>query len=129
MMMPHAIVVLSRWNSAWPHSVPATQPPPMMAAISSTKPMIETSVTFPGRRYRRYTPMNSAIGIVMATENTPHGLSPRALTTTSARIATMMSMISSDAIIAAVPPIRPSSWRAIWPIVRPPRRIEKKSTV
>ena len=32
-------------------------------------------------------------------------------------------------LIAAVPPIRPSSWRAIWPIVRPPRRIEKKSTV
>ena len=53
--------------------------------------------------------MNRAIGIVIATENTPHGLSPRALTTTSARIATMISMMSSDAMIAAVPPIRPSS--------------------
>ena len=72
--------------------------------------------------------MKSAIGMVIATLKTPHGLSPRALTTTSARIAMMMSMISRAATMAAVPPILPSSSRAICPSVRPPRRIEKKST-
>ena len=72
--------------------------------------------------------MNRAIGMVIETLNTPHGLSPRALTTTRARIATMMIMISSEARMVAVPPIRPSSCRAIWPMVRPPRRIEKNST-
>ena len=72
--------------------------------------------------------MNSAIGMVMPTEKTPHGLSPSAFTTTSARIATMMIMMVSVAISAAVPPTRPSSSRAIWPSERPPRRIEKNST-
>ncbi|MNW59826.1 hypothetical protein D3C74_377740 [compost metagenome] len=57
--------------------------------------------------------MNRAIGMVIATLKTPQGLSPREFTTTSARIATMISMMSSDATIAAVPPMRPSSWRAI----------------
>ncbi len=108
-MTPTAIVVRSRWKSSAPHAVSAIQPPPTIAASSSTKPMTETSVIFPGRMYRRYTPMNSAMGIVIDTENTPHGLSPSALTTTSARIATMMITMSSDATIAAVPPTRPSS--------------------
>ena len=57
--------------------------------------------------------MKSAIGSVMPTEKTPHGLSPRALTTTRARMATMISMINNVARIAAVPPIRPSWSRAI----------------
>ena len=47
------MVALSRVNSAAPHAVSATAPPPMMAAISSTKPMSETSVTLPGRQNRR----------------------------------------------------------------------------
>ena len=57
--------------------------------------------------------MKRAIGMVIATEKTPHGLSPRALTTTRARIATMMIMMRSEATMAAVPPIMPSSSRAI----------------
>ena len=72
--------------------------------------------------------MNRAIGMVIATEKTPHGLSPSAFTTTRARIATMMIMIASVAIRAANPPTRPSSSRAICPSERPPRRIEKNST-
>ncbi len=57
--------------------------------------------------------MNSAMGIVIPTENTPHGDSPRALTTTSARMATMMIMIAKVAMMAAYPPTTPSSSRAI----------------
>lgn len=40
----------------------------------------------------------------------------------------MMIMMSSVATIAAVPPKRPSSSRAICPSERPPRRIEKNIT-
>jgi len=50
---PQAMVALSRWKNAAPHSVPATAPPPIIAAISSTKPTIEISMTLPGRRKRR----------------------------------------------------------------------------
>lgn len=128
MITAQAMVVRSRVNRAAPHSVPATQPPPMMAARSRTNPITEISVMRPGRIQRRYTPMKSAIGMVMATENTPHGDSPRALTTTRARMAVMITMISRVAMIAAVPPTRPSSSRAIWPSERPPRRIEKNRT-
>ena len=56
--------------------------------------MTETSETFPGRRVRRYTPMKSAIGIVMAIENTPHGLAASALTTTRPRIPMTMIMMT-----------------------------------
>ena len=40
-----------------------------------TKPMTEHSSTLPGRQYRRYRPMNMAIGIVAAIVNVPQGLS------------------------------------------------------
>ena len=40
----------------------------------------------------------------------------------------MMTMISSVATSAAMPPTMPSSSRAIWPSDRPPRRIEKNRT-
>ena len=53
MMMAQAMVVRSRVNRAAPHSVSATAPPPMIAAISRTNPMTETSLTFPGRQNRR----------------------------------------------------------------------------
>ena len=66
--------------------------------------------------------------MVMPTEKTPQGLSARALTTTRARMATMITMISRVAISAAVPPMTPSSSRAIWPRERPPRRMEKNIT-
>lgn len=72
--------------------------------------------------------MNSAIGMVIPTEKTPQGLSPSALTTTSERMATMMIMMVRVASVAAVPPIRPSSSRAICPSERPPRRMEKNMT-
>ena len=53
MMMAQAIVVRSRVNSAAPHSESATAPPPMIAAISRTKPITETSAILPGRQNRR----------------------------------------------------------------------------
>ncbi len=99
-----------------------------MANRSRTTPITETSLILPGLRYRRYTPMNSAIGIVMAIEKTPHGLSANALTTTSASTAIRITMMTSTATMAAVPPTVPSSSRAIWPRLRPLRRVEMAST-
>ncbi len=72
--------------------------------------------------------MKRAMGMVIPTEKTPQGLSPRAFTTTRARMATMITMMSRVATRAAVPPMTPSSSRAIWPSERPPRRIEKNRT-
>ena len=69
--------------------------------------------------------MNSAIGIVIAIENTPHGDCASALTTTSARTASRMIMIEKTAISAATPPTGPISSRAICPSDLPSRRIEK----
>ena len=69
--------------------------------------------------------MNSAIGIVIAIENVPHGESASALTTTSASTASRMIMIENTAISAATPPTGPISSRAIWPRLLPSRRIEK----
>ena len=71
--------------------------------------------------------MNSAIGIVIAIENVPHGELASALTTTSARTASRMIMIEKTAISAAMPPTGPISSRAIWPRLLPSRRIEKNS--
>ena len=105
-----------------------THRPEMIANISSTKPISDTSDTRPGRRNRRYMPMNKAMGMVIAIENTPHGLSASALTTTSARTAIRMIMMTNTAIIAAKPPMSPSSSRAIWPRLRPRRRVEIDST-
>ena len=71
--------------------------------------------------------MNSAIGMVIASENVPHGELASACTTTSASTASRMIMMASTAISAAAPPIGPISSRAICPRLRPPRRVEKKS--
>ena len=71
--------------------------------------------------------MKSAIGIVIAIENTPHGDCASALTTTSARTASRMIMIEKTAISAATPPTGPISSRAICPSDLPSRRIEKNS--
>ena len=73
--------------------------------------------------------MKSAIGIVRPIENTPHGDSASAFTTTRASTARMMIMIAKTAIRAATPPITPISSRTIWPRLLPSRRIEKKSTI
>ena len=40
----------------------------------------------------------------------------------------MITMMRRVAISAAVPPMTPSSSRAIWPSERPPRRMEKNIT-
>ena len=72
--------------------------------------------------------MNRAIGMVMAIENTPHGLSASALTTTSASTAMRMIMMTKTPMSAATPPTAPSSSRAIWPRLRPRRRDESHST-
>ena len=57
--------------------------------------------------------MNSAMGMVIAIENTPHGDSASALTTTSPSTAMRMIMMTNTPISAATPPTRPSSSRAI----------------
>ena len=72
--------------------------------------------------------MNSAIGIVIAMLNVPHGEFASALTTTSARTASRMIMIDSTATSAAMPPTGPISSRAIWPSDLPSRRMEKNRT-
>ena len=72
--------------------------------------------------------MNRAIGTVISSENTPQGLSASALTTTSASTAMMMIMMMNTPISAATPPTAPSSSLAIWPRLRPRRRVESHST-
>ena len=72
--------------------------------------------------------MKSAIGIVIEIENTPHGLSASALTTTSASTASRMTMMTSTPTMAAAPPTVPSSSLAIWPSERPRLRTEIDST-
>lgn len=127
-MMHHDNVTLDSVNQSAPQEVSATQPPETTASSSSATPMSVTSDTRPGRRYRRYSPMKIAIGMVIAMENTPHGLSASALTTTRASTASRITMITSTATIAAMPPMGPSSSRAIWPSERPRRRVEMTST-
>ena len=73
--------------------------------------------------------MKSAIGIVIAIENVPHGEAASACTTTSARTASRMIMIEKTAIRAATPPTGPISSRAICPRLLPSRRMEKKSVI
>ncbi len=72
--------------------------------------------------------MKNAIGMVIASENTPHGDSASAFTTTSASTANRMIMMARTATRAAIPPTGPISSRAICPRDRPLRRIEKNST-
>ena len=72
--------------------------------------------------------MNRAIGMVIVIEKMPHGLSASALTTISASTAMRIAMIARVATRAAVPPMTPSSSRAICPRERPRRRVEKNRT-
>src|SRR3712207_9025594 len=73
--------------------------------------------------------MRSAMGIVIAMENEPHGDSARARTTTRASTASRMTIIERTAMSAAAPPTGPISSRAICPSVFPFLLIEKKSVV
>ena len=68
--------------------------------------------------------MNTAIGIVAAMVNVPHGLPDSAFTTTSATTASRMIMISSTVNSATKPPSFPISSRAICPSDLPSRRME-----
>lgn len=72
--------------------------------------------------------MNTAMGMVMAMENTPHGLWASPRTTTSASTAMMITMMTNAPSSAASPPVAPSSSRAIWPSERPRRRVEIHKT-
>ena len=86
--------------------------------------MIEHSNTRPGRQYRRYQPMNTAMGIVAAMVNVPHGLPASAFTTTSPTTANRMIMISRTVKRATKPPNLPISSRAICPSDLPSRRMD-----
>ncbi len=72
--------------------------------------------------------MKSAMGIVIAIEKTPHGLSASACTTTSASTASRIVMMVMIPMMAAAPPTAPSSSRTICPSDRPRRRVEIHST-
>ncbi len=95
-----------------------------MLNSTSANPITEHSSTLPGRQKRRYSPMNSAMGMVAAIVNAPQGLSLNAFTTTSATTASRMIMISSTVSSAVNPPTLPISSRAIWPSDFPSRRID-----
>jgi len=69
--------------------------------------------------------MNIAIGMVAPTVNTPHGLSPSALTTTRASTASRMMRMATMATAATVPAAVPSSSRIICASDLPSRRIEQ----
>ncbi len=72
--------------------------------------------------------MKSAMGMVMAIENTPHGLCASAFTTISASTAIRITMMTRTPTRATTPAVAPSSSRTIWPRERPRRRVEIHST-
>ncbi len=74
-------------------------------------------------------PMNTAIGMVIAMEKTPQGLSASALMMTTPRTAMRMTMMRMMPMEAMIPPVRPSSSRVICPSERPLRRMEKNRTI
>src|ERR1700716_823546 len=104
-MMHHDKATFDKVNQSAPQEVSATQPPEMTASSSSTTPISDTSETRPGRRNLKYTPMKMAMGMVIAIEKTPHGLSARAPTTTSASTASRITMMTRTPMIAAAPPM------------------------
>ena len=78
---------------------------------------------------RRYSPTSTAIGMVANTVAVAQGLCFIAFTTTSPSTAIRMIMIVSVPMIAARPPTGPSSSRAIWPRLRPSRRVDRNRMV
>ena len=73
--------------------------------------------------------MISAIGIVIAIVNTPHGLLASAWTTTSARTAKRIIMIARTLMSASAPTPGPISSFTIWPNVLPPRRTDANKMI
>ena len=87
-------------------------------------PISVPSSTRPGRMPRMYRPISIATGMVPSTVEVAHGLCCMALTITSASTAIRMTMIIIVPTSAAQPPTGPSSSRAIWPRLRPSRRVD-----
>ena len=73
--------------------------------------------------------MNSAMGMVAPTVNTPHGLSASACTTTSASTASKITRMARIASNAMSPAGVFNSSLTIWPSDLPSRRIEQNKTV
>ena len=73
-------------------------------------------------------PITTAIGIVAAIVNKPHGLSASAFTTTSPSTASKITMIAMMLTNATNPANGPTSSRTICPSDRPPRRTEQNIT-
>jgi hypothetical protein len=71
----------------------------------------------------------SAIGSVQDTVKVPQGLAFKALTTTSASTARMMTQMSSTPTPAMVPAAGPISERIMSPRDRPSRRVDMNSTI
>src|SRR6202022_2926212 len=103
MMMHHDSVTFESVNQSAPQEDSATHPPAITASKSSTTPISDTSEMRPGRKNLRYMPMKMAMGMVIAIEKTPHGLSASALTTTSASTASRITMMPSTPTRAAAP--------------------------
>ena len=114
-MMSQAIVVPSAVKYGARSGLWATYRPPTSAISSSTMPTAVASRVRPGRHTFIQKPIRSAIGMVQAMVNMPHGLSRSALTTTSASTASRMTMMARMASIAARPVAGPISSLAIWP--------------
>ena len=91
--------------------------------------MIDASATLPGRQRFIHHPISSAIGIVHAIVNSPHGEARSAFTTISASTASRMIMIARTAIIAVTPVTLLTSSFAIWPSDLPSRRREQNRIV
>ena len=70
-------------------------------------------------------PIATAIGIVAAIVNSPHGLSASAFTTTSPSTASRIVMIATMLTCAAMPATGPTSSRTMRPRDFPPRRTEQ----
>ena len=87
--------------------------PKPTAARTSTTPMSDASPILPGRIQRIYRPTKSAIGIVIPTVNTPHGLLKSALATAIAMPAIEMMRIQMIATDATKPVFLPISALAI----------------
>src|SRR6267378_1367415 len=84
-------------------------------------PISEPSSTRPGRTKRKYIPISSAMGIVIANVNVAHGDDFSAFTTTRAITPSKITMMAKTASWAMNPPRWLTSSRAICPSDLPSR--------
>src|SRR5438046_576228 len=71
-------------------------------ANTITTPMMEASVTFPGRILYIQSPVSNAAGIVTIIVNIPHELSANAFTTTIPTLANVHTMMNSVATLVVI---------------------------